>query len=195
MSQKRRRINARMPEPNDNFSMTVGNKVIVDAVFRDTGLDCFLDGLKRNQGESVSNEIKALVANSIDDRDLSQQVGQANGEPAFPYGVRTGRRSRQVRVPYCGESGGAFRRDRSVPGKEIEAKLWRRNGYSVHRLDLDVFRGASERFRPCGVFKGSSAGQAAGNSRIGDGQGFRHADRTDDKPWEHHGRHPFCLAG
>ena len=28
-----------MPEPNDNFSMTVGNKVIVDAVFRDTGLD------------------------------------------------------------------------------------------------------------------------------------------------------------
>jgi hypothetical protein len=44
--------------------MTVGNKVIVDAVFRDTGLDGFLDGLKRNQGESVSNEIKALVANS-----------------------------------------------------------------------------------------------------------------------------------
>ncbi len=55
-----------MPEPNDNFSMTVGNKVIVDAVFRDTGLDGFLDGLKRNQGESVSNEIKALVANSIE---------------------------------------------------------------------------------------------------------------------------------
>lgn len=45
---KRKRINARMPEPNDNFSMTVGNKVIVDAVFRDTGLDDFLDGLKRN---------------------------------------------------------------------------------------------------------------------------------------------------
>ena len=35
MAQKRKRINARMPEPNDNFSMTVGNKVIVDAVFRD----------------------------------------------------------------------------------------------------------------------------------------------------------------
>ena len=66
MSQKRRRINARMPEPNDNFSMTMGNKGIVDAVFRDTGLDCFLDGLKRNQGESVSNEIKALVANSVE---------------------------------------------------------------------------------------------------------------------------------
>ena len=64
LSQKRRRINERMPEPNDNFSMTMGNKVIVDAVFRDTGLDCFLDGLKRNQGESVSNEIKALVVNS-----------------------------------------------------------------------------------------------------------------------------------
>ena len=35
MTQKRKRINARMPEPNDNFSMTVGNKVVVDAVFRD----------------------------------------------------------------------------------------------------------------------------------------------------------------
>ena len=34
MTQKRKRINARIPEPNDNFSMTVGNKVIVDAVFR-----------------------------------------------------------------------------------------------------------------------------------------------------------------
>ena len=53
MAQKRKRINARMPEPNDNFSMAVGNKVIVDAVFRDTGLDDFLDGLKRNRGERV----------------------------------------------------------------------------------------------------------------------------------------------
>lgn len=34
MTHKRKRINARIPEPNDNFSMTVGNKVIVDAVFR-----------------------------------------------------------------------------------------------------------------------------------------------------------------
>ena len=34
MTQKRKRINARIPEPNDNFSMTVGNKAIVDAVFR-----------------------------------------------------------------------------------------------------------------------------------------------------------------
>ena len=63
---RRNRINISMPEPNGNYSMTLGNKVIVDAVFRDTGLDALLDSLKRNQGTSVSNEIKALVANSIE---------------------------------------------------------------------------------------------------------------------------------
>lgn len=46
--------------------MTMCNKVIVDAVFSDIGLDAFLDDLKRNQGEKVSNEIKALVSNSIE---------------------------------------------------------------------------------------------------------------------------------
>ena len=66
MVQKRRNINIRIPEPNDNISMTMGNKVIVDAVFSDIGLDAFLDDLKRNQGEKVSNEIKALVSNSIE---------------------------------------------------------------------------------------------------------------------------------
>ena len=63
LAQRRRNINIRVPEPNDNFSMTMGNKVIVDAVFSDIGLDSFLDDLKRNQGEKVSNEIKALVSN------------------------------------------------------------------------------------------------------------------------------------
>ena len=66
MAQRRRNINIRVPEPNDNFSMTMGNKVIVDAVFSEMGLDSFLDDLKRNQGEKVSNEIKALVSNSIE---------------------------------------------------------------------------------------------------------------------------------
>ncbi len=66
MVQKRRNINIRIPEPNDSISMTMGNKVIVDAVFSDIGLDAFLDDLKRNQGEKVSNEIKALVSNSIE---------------------------------------------------------------------------------------------------------------------------------
>ena len=66
MAKRRRRINISVPEPNDNFSMTMGNKIIVDAVFSDMGLDDYLDGLKRNQGEKVSNEIKALVANSIE---------------------------------------------------------------------------------------------------------------------------------
>ena len=63
---RRNRINISMPEPNGNYSMTLGNKVIVDSVFRDTGLDEFLDSLKRNQGTNVSDEIKALVANSIE---------------------------------------------------------------------------------------------------------------------------------
>ena len=66
MAQRRRNINIRIPKPDDNFSMTMGNKVIVDAVFSDMGLDSFLDDLKRNQGEKVSNEIKALVSNSIE---------------------------------------------------------------------------------------------------------------------------------
>ncbi|MCQ2071205.1 MAG: IS1634 family transposase [archaeon] len=46
--------------------MTLGHKVIVDAVFRDMGLDVFLDGLKRDQGNSVAAETVALVANSVE---------------------------------------------------------------------------------------------------------------------------------
>ena len=66
MSHRRRKINAVIPKPNDNITMTMSTKVIVDAVFSDTGLDRFLDGLKRDQGESVANEVKALVANSVE---------------------------------------------------------------------------------------------------------------------------------
>jgi hypothetical protein len=33
----------------------VGDKDLIYAVFSDTGLDVFLDGMKRNQGESVSS--------------------------------------------------------------------------------------------------------------------------------------------
>ena len=49
MTRYRTKIHARIPEPNDNVTMTIGNKTIVDAVFSDTGLDAFLDGLKRVQ--------------------------------------------------------------------------------------------------------------------------------------------------
>ncbi len=67
-SKMRRRtvINAKIPRPNDNVTMTMGNKALVDAVFSDTGLDVFLDSLKRSQGESVSSEVKALVSNSAE---------------------------------------------------------------------------------------------------------------------------------
>ena len=62
----RNKIHARIPEPNDNVTMTMGNKTVVDAVFADTGLDVFLDGLKRSQGNSVAAETAALVANSVE---------------------------------------------------------------------------------------------------------------------------------
>ena len=66
LTRYRTKIHARIPEPNDNVTMTIGNKTIVDAVFSDTGLDAFLDGLKRVQGNSVAAETAALVANSVE---------------------------------------------------------------------------------------------------------------------------------
>jgi len=51
--------------------MAAGNKVLTDAVFRETGLDVFLDGLKRSQGNSVAMETIALVANSVEMTGLS----------------------------------------------------------------------------------------------------------------------------
>jgi len=46
--------------------MTMGNKVIVDAVFNDTGMNTFLDSLKRDQGDRVSSETVALVSNCVE---------------------------------------------------------------------------------------------------------------------------------
>lgn len=66
MTRYRNKIHARIPEPNDNVTMTMGNKTVVDAVFADMGLDNFLDGLKRSQGNSVAAETAALVANSVE---------------------------------------------------------------------------------------------------------------------------------
>ena len=47
LSRRRSRIHARIPSPNDNRTFSIGTKTLVDAVFSDTGLDVFLDGLKR----------------------------------------------------------------------------------------------------------------------------------------------------
>ena len=37
----RNKIHTKIPEPNDNVTMTMGNKTVVDAVFADAGLDVF----------------------------------------------------------------------------------------------------------------------------------------------------------
>ena len=83
MVHKRTRINARIATPNRNRTIPIGNKTLVDAVFNDLGLNGFLDDLKRNQGESVSAETRALVSNSAEmtgisierlDRSLSDDI-------------------------------------------------------------------------------------------------------------------------
>ncbi|MCL2031971.1 MAG: hypothetical protein FWG96_01680 [Methanomassiliicoccaceae archaeon] len=59
-------IRAKIPKPNDNTTMRMGNKILVDSVFASMGLDVFLDSLKHDQGDSVSKEAVALVANSME---------------------------------------------------------------------------------------------------------------------------------
>lgn len=66
MSRRKSRIGAGIPAPNDDVTMPIGSKILTEAVFRDTGLDTFLDALKRDQGASVAAETVALVANSMD---------------------------------------------------------------------------------------------------------------------------------
>ncbi|HKM13350.1 MAG TPA: hypothetical protein VJY42_00270 [Candidatus Methanomethylophilaceae archaeon] len=56
MSRKKRRFYAKIPKPNDNVTMTAGNKVLADSVFKETGLDVFRDGLKRSQSNYVAAE-------------------------------------------------------------------------------------------------------------------------------------------
>lgn len=55
-----------MPEPNDNATMTFGYKTVVDAVFRDTGLDDFLCSLKKSRSNGAAAETATLVANSVE---------------------------------------------------------------------------------------------------------------------------------
>ena len=66
LSRRRSRIHAKVPFPNDNRTFPCGTKILVESVFSDTGLNDFLDGLKRDQGERVSKEVVALVANSVE---------------------------------------------------------------------------------------------------------------------------------
>lgn len=62
----KKKIRVNIPEPNRNVTMPMGNKAIVDAVFEDTGLNVFLDGLKRDQGDRVSCEAISLVSNCVE---------------------------------------------------------------------------------------------------------------------------------
>ena len=39
---RRRRLYVKIPKPNDNVTMTAGNKVLADSVFNDTESDSFL---------------------------------------------------------------------------------------------------------------------------------------------------------
>lgn len=71
MSRKRSRIHAKIPMPNENVTMTVGNKILIESVFKDIGLDVFLEEMKRSQGNSVAAETIALVANSVEMTGLS----------------------------------------------------------------------------------------------------------------------------
>ena len=71
MARRRCRLHARIPKPNENVTIAAGNKVLTETVFRDTGLDVFLDGLKRSQGNSVAAETTALVSTSVEMTGLS----------------------------------------------------------------------------------------------------------------------------
>lgn len=62
MPRWRNKISISVPQPNKNRTMSMGNKVVVDSVFRDTGLNGFLNGLKRSQGEDVSDEVNVNSA-------------------------------------------------------------------------------------------------------------------------------------
>ena len=77
-------INTRIPKPNRNVTITVGNKAVVDYVFADTGPNVFLDFLKNLQGESVSNEVKALVSNSAEMTGISvSRLDRVQSKPHF----------------------------------------------------------------------------------------------------------------
>ncbi|KQM11347.1 hypothetical protein AOA80_09400 [Methanomassiliicoccales archaeon RumEn M1] len=99
--------------------MSMGHKVLVDAVLSDLGLDVFLDGLKRDQGEKVSREVSALVACSaemtgisvnrldrlLDDETVREEHGLGGGASRSIYRTveRIGRKSDDI-VRFIGDA-------------------------------------------------------------------------------------------
>lgn len=192
MTRCRNKIHARIPEPDENVTMTTGSKTVVDAVFADTGLDVSLDGLKRIQGNSVAAEAAALVANSVEmtgisvnriDRVLEEDViregyGLGANAPKSPYRTveRLGEHSDEI-VKYLG---GVLKKqygvktdtvfmDRTSPFSEAPQQGMVRAGYSGDH----------------------GPGQASGDRRAEHGQGIRYAGGTDGECGEHAGCHAF----
>lgn len=56
-------MHAQIPTPNENVAITVRNKILIESIFKDTGLDISLEKMERSQGNSVATEIIALEAN------------------------------------------------------------------------------------------------------------------------------------
>jgi len=105
MSRRRSRIHARVPQANENVTMTAGNRILTEAVFKDTGLIEFLEDLKRSQGNSVAAETIALVANSVEMTGLSiNRLDRilADEHVRNEYGLE---RSAARSISYGGEAG------------------------------------------------------------------------------------------
>jgi len=115
-------IRARVPAPNGNVTVAMGHKALVDAVFRDTGLGGFLDGLKRDQGDSVAMEVAALVACSAEMTGVSvsrldRMLG--DGDARREYGLSGDPRSIYRTVERIGRNSDAIVGFLGVAAKDV----------------------------------------------------------------------------
>ena len=92
---------ANIPKPNDNVTIPAGNKILTETVFRETGLDVFLDDLKRTQGNSVAAETIALVSTSVEMTGLSvNRLDRILSNDMVREEYGPGRERAQVRIPH-----------------------------------------------------------------------------------------------
>ena len=109
------------------------------------------------QGECVSREVVALVANSVEmtgisvdrlDRILSDR--SVRTDSAMPC---------EVDIPHGRENRGAFGRDRPASGVGVEGEIGCIHGHRIHGLGLDVLRGTCQQHGEVRLFKGPQVGQ------------------------------------